>query len=247
MSRVAAVALSVVLLLGCSKLESPTEVPIESIITLARVDSAVLRGDGVTRAVFEATVPADIDPAKKNVTFKATAGGFVGGDAATISIVVPADNNGHARATYIVPATSGPVTVSAKVSDFTAITELAIQPAYPDLMIGDTSSAFAKTDGTAKPVITVLGQRATGKVSSGIPITFTAQQTVGGVTKNVGRFSGIDGMKFDANGKATATFAADSGDVEKTSEPATGPVIVRASTINDAGTPVVFEIRLGIE
>jgi hypothetical protein len=241
MSRVIAVFLSLVALFGCSKLENPTQVPIESIIALARIESTTLRGDGASRTVLEARVPADIDPAKRNVTFKATAGGFVGGDA-SISVVVPADNNGSARVTYIAPATFGPVTISAKVSDYTATLELPIQPAYPDTLIGDTSSAVAKIDGSAKPVITVLAQRGLGKVSSGIPIAFTAYQVIGGVTKTAGRFSGIDGMKTDANGKATATFAADSGDVEKTE-----PLFVRATTLNDAGAPLTFEIRLRIE
>jgi hypothetical protein len=238
--RILATAAALFVLLGCSRLEDPS-VPIDSIIKLERTDTGTLRGDGVTRTVIMAIVPADVDTTKRNITFKATAGAFVGGDP-NMSAVVPADNSGHARVTYIVPASSGPVTVTAKVSDFTASLDLQIQPAYPDSIIGDTSSAVATLNGTTKPLITVLAQRATGKASTGIPIAFAAYQIIGGATKNVGRFSGIDGMKLDGSGKATATFAADSGDVEKAE-----PVFIRAATFNDAGAPLILEIRLRIE
>jgi hypothetical protein len=185
-------------------------------------------------------VPEDIDPAKKVVTFRATAGSFIGGE--NLTVTAPADNEGHARVTYVVPASFGTVTITGKVSDYSQFLDLEILPANPDTLLIETSAIVAKRDGTAKPVITVLASRGTGKVSAGVPVTFTAQQTVNGVTRNVGRFSGVDGTKINDQSKATITFAADSGDVS-----AEAPVLIRASMVNDAGTPVTAELTLRIE
>jgi hypothetical protein len=133
--------------------------------------------------------------------------------------------------------------VTATISSFVTSLDMPIEPAYPDVLLGETDHIVVKLDGSTKATISILASRARGTVSTGIPIAFTAQQRGSdGAIHSVGRFTGFDGVRTNSAGKATIAFSADTGDVIVKE-----PITIRASTMNDQGAPVAFELQVRAE
>jgi hypothetical protein len=233
-SRIAVIAMMLIAVVGCPDLEDPTSVKLEDIIRLDVTGPTSIRADGVSTTTVRATLPEEAT--NRSVKFTTTRGSFGGTDGKQ-EITVTASDQGVATATIVAGRDAGVANVTATVGGFITSLQLPYERAFADAMTAETSSAFATKTGATKPVISALLTRQTGNVSLGTPVTFEAFWN--GVA--VGRFSNI--TPSDANGRATAIFAADTDDLKT----ATGDVIIRMSTQTDSGGTLVHELPIRIE
>jgi hypothetical protein len=225
--------------LSCSDVESPTEVPIDSIIIIQRLESTPLRADGMSTTTIRAQLPAEATV--NDVTFRTDLGKFLGASGDGTSITAKADEQGRVDVVLATGTTSGTAHLSASVSNFLVRADVVFLPANPDSLSVETNNSSVARDGKRIAVITVYLVRHSGTVSTGVPVTFTATQIENGQARTVGRFTGLDGARSSNLQKATATFLVDTGDAV-----AGVPITIRVSALNDQGSPVTAELTLGV-
>jgi hypothetical protein len=223
------ICLAVTLLLlvaGCSDLESPTEIKLDDIIRIEFTGPVTLRADGVSTTTVSATIPPEATT--RSVKFVTTRGSFQGTDGKT-EVTVLAGDQGEATATLIAGREVGIANVTATAGTSTAAIGLPHERAYADAISIETTSASPKKDGTRNATITATLTRLNGFVSNGTQVTFEAFDAA--THRPVGRFFLIS--PTDANGRASATFSPDTADTT------VGMTItIIASTQTDAGTTV---------
>jgi hypothetical protein len=231
------IVLLMVFFTACSKLENPSDVSIDEIITLFRMDTDELRANGVSETTLIAQIPNG--SSSRIITFKTNKGIFIGPDSAKV-IQVPVDMEGKATVTLRTGIIPGTAYVSASISEYLRTEEIKFLTAYADQIIGETSSLVVTTDGAIKATLVAILSRYKGAVSLGTEVEFKATQINDRFQQiNVGRFIGKAGAKTDEEGKASITFAADTEDVI-----AGRPISIKMITQKDDGSYVEFPLTL---
>lgn len=233
-AQIPVAALLLLMLASCSDLEDPTGVTLDDIIRLQITGPSSIRADGASTTTVTATLPEEAT--NRTVKFTTTRGSFFGTDGKQ-EVTVNADDQRIATATIVAGREAGVANVTATVGGFTAAIALPHDRAHPETLTAETTSAFATTNGVTKPVISALLVRQTGTVSLGTRVTFEAFRN--GVS--VGRFFNITGS--DANGRATATFAADTDDLKNV----TGNVTIRITAPTDSGGVLITQLPIRID
>lgn len=221
-----------------SKLEDPVGVSSDQIIQLSR-DQAPLRADGVSKTTLTAKIPTEAS--SRDVKFTTSSGSFLGAGTNPKELTVKANPDGSAEAELRMGTTVEPLVLSAEVGGFRTIREEQPLRAHAEQIIGESTAVAIGTAADSPGVpLTAFLQRSQGFVSVGTEVQFTAfQRGADGQEKSVGRFSNLDKARTDANGKATITFHADTGDVT-----AGTPIRIVMSTLTDSGQQIRFELTL---
>lgn len=147
----------------------------DSVLTFAVSNSSVT-ADGFSRTRLTATVTGVTDPARRNVTFKTSAGTLLASQATTdngTSVVVPVNSVGVAVVELQSPTTIGPAFLSVSVAGFTKTATVTFTAPVPGSILEVASaSSSAPADGATRVQITAT-------IAAGIPpslrnVVFTA-------------------------------------------------------------------------
>lgn len=215
-------------IVGCSKIESPTSVPMDEILKLRIMGPTSIRADGASTTTVQATIPKEA--ASRSVKFAVTQGTFqnTGGKN---EITVIADDQGMATATIIAGTSVALSNVTASSGTVVVSTTLMQDRAFAQTLGVETSSAIVALNGTRNATITALLNRQAGSVSLGTPATFEAFRQ----GQHVGRFFAIG--TSDATGRVSATFSADT-------ITEAGPIQIVVTTQTDSGAILRAELTL---
>lgn len=155
--------------------------------------------DGATLTVLTAQLEANSSLArnKRTVVFSTTAGRFAASEGTTVAVV--ADAEGKAEAFLEAPDVPTTAIVRASGDVTTLYRTITFTSAHPTSLLIEPDRF--RIHGTEEITLTVSLRRASGKVTSGTEVYFTARR-VGG--DSIGRF-GIPSLS-DADGKLTVRF-----------------------------------------
>jgi hypothetical protein len=225
---------------SCSKLENPADISQNDIVSIQRIGSEEVRADGISPVSFKVAIAQDSDT--RVVTLKTSNGSFIGSlDSQSLNLTV--DSKGQVECTMKIGTKAELTTVTATIKDWSAYVQFDTLWAYPDRIVGETSSGIVKCDGSVKATLSAILSRTTGVVSLETPVDFFAFQNNGqNQPIAVGRFSDWEKSKTNAEGIAAVVFSADTGDVE-----AGKPVLIRMVTKKDDGSTIQFELSLQVK
>lgn len=195
------------------------------------------RADGTTLFNVESQVLADRENLN-TVSFTATQGIFI--ETNNSSAMKSTNTEGTAQAGYKVPQQVGAVFFTATTgsnTQYRSEANLEFARAYADEIFVEPANLNMNT--AMGNVINTFLVRDIGKVSLETRVDFEAFQLVDNTEIPVGRFTGLSLVKTDANGRAFATFFADTGDIDTNL-----PVTLRVSTLNDDGIIVSATIDI---
>ncbi|MEL6634489.1 MAG: hypothetical protein AAFQ83_23695 [Bacteroidota bacterium] len=182
-------------------------------------------------------IPSKAADDSRKITFEKSGGSFLSTDGD--NPVVDVNEEGLATIGLQLPQDSGSLYLKATAgTDFEAETTLVLGASYPDeLLIEPQATTISKTQNSAIVIRTKM-IKATGKPSTGIPVSFTATQSD---SLTIGRFVGLFDARSDAEGIVTATLQTIAGDVQSDD-----PVIIEACARNDNrdSVCVTFQLRV---
>src|SRR5580765_8881601 len=112
-----ALAICALMFAGCSKVEDPTSVAPDQIISMKIIGPAALLADGVSTTTIQAVLPREATT--RSVKFTTSRGSFLGTDGKQ-EFTLTADVQGIANATLVAGREAGAANVMATVGTFTA-------------------------------------------------------------------------------------------------------------------------------
>lgn len=199
----------------------------------------VPRADGTSLFQLEGTILADQDNLN-SITFNATGGIFQQTGNNTVS--KNTNEDGVAVVNYKVPQTVGSIFYSAKTGNslqYINEANIIYERAHADeIFIEPTTLNMNTSSGN---LITVFLERSSGKVSIETGVEYEAFQNIMSEEVPVGRFTGLFTALSDVDGKVTATFYGDTGDIDFLL-----PVTIRVSTITDLEETIFASVDVNI-
>lgn len=154
----------------------------------------------------------------RTITLTANLGSFLQSTTPT-QYVLNLDGNGNGTTQFQVSNQVQPHVITATFADGTTTSiTLTPQPSLPDKIIADPSSLVIDPAGGPVTFKVLLSKNnPNAKVSVNTPAGFTAYQLIGGVQKQVGRFTGLGTALSDAGGNINGvSFYGDTGDLDVT-------------------------------
>ncbi|MEH0156528.1 hypothetical protein V6R21_20435 [Limibacter armeniacum] len=163
------------------------------------------------------------------ITLETTHGNFIG---APGEKTMTPDADGVVSTQFKMPNTVDPITIKASTgSDPIYISELTFQPirSYPKYIFIEPEKLTMNLK--ESNAIKVFLRRDIGEVTQGLPVAFKAFQILNDANViSVGRFTGVQNSKSDAEGNVSVTFHADTGDINTASN-----IIILVETLTGEG------------
>ncbi|MEN2402568.1 hypothetical protein GKZ90_0022445 [Flavobacterium sp. MC2016-06] len=199
-----------------------------------------IKADGRTTLLVQATVLNNTSVFRQ-VTFNVSSGAFQNNSSLETTKGINSKN--EAIVSFKVPQEVGNLYFSSTVGSSSKYYDelvLALERAYADKLI--IEPATISMDKAQPNSLKVVLTRNEGSVSIGTSASFEAFQTIAGVEKKVGRFTGLANSRTNSAGEINVNFYADTNDIT-----ADIPVTIRVKTQNDAGNDVVSTADLTIK
>jgi hypothetical protein len=188
------------LLSACENVDDLVDVDSDEIMRLAG-SSTSLPADGASTVTLIAKIPEEATA--RVVTFKTTAGTFIGASADGRSIDVKADPRGRAQVDLRSLTRTGEAQVVAEIASVVGRMSITFTHALPESLALDAGSFALKASFTDSATITATLRRTVGVPTEGTVVTFSAEDPNG---ISIGRFRSL--TTSDTGGKATALFSA---------------------------------------
>lgn len=219
---------------------------VDQIVELKLLDSegkeltGKIKADGRTTVLLQATVLKNTSVFNQ-VTFNISGGVFVNNN--SLETTKGINSKDEAIVSLRIPQDVGTLYFSSTVgssSKYYDEMSLALERAYPDKSIIEPGTI--SMDKTQPNALKVVLTRNEGNVSTGTSASFEAFQTIAGVEKKVGRFTGLANSRTNSAGEINVNFYADTNDITDDI-----PVTIRVKTQNDAGNDILSTVDLKIK
>ena len=201
--------------------------------------SDIPRADGTTIFQVEGQVLVNTDDLN-SITFNASNGEFQ--QTGTTEIQKNKSEDSFALVSYKVPQGVGPVFFSAKTGSslqYVSEDNLVFERAHAEEIF--IEPATLNMNSSSGNIISAFLTRISGKVSLETRVEYEAFQLINDEEVPVGRFTGASSAVSDSNGEVTATFFADTGDVDFLL-----PVTIRVSTSTDSNGTISTVLDINV-